>query len=307
VHNRILDLSEEPVGLSSRLDNLVLRREQQPQVAIPFESIAVVVASNPRVHASLAALSDLAAKGGVFIACDGARLPVAMMLPLHGNSTQTERISNQIEASLPIKKRTWQQIVRVKIRAQADTLQAIHGDDHGLFALAERVRSGDPQNLEAQAARRYWPLLFAGSGFVRDRDARDVNQLLNYGYAVLRAIVARAVCAAGLHPSVGIHHHNRYSAFTLADDLMEPLRVIVDRESYAILSTRKEEVSLDREVKAQLIGAMTKRFLYQEDARTLFDIVARIASSLNDVYAGSSRGLALPSFPGFFPPRDGEE
>jgi CRISP-associated protein Cas1 len=306
VHNRILDLSEEPVGLSSRLDNLVLRREQQSEVTIPFESIAVIVASNPRVHASLAALSDLAASGGVFIACDDARLPVAMMLPLHGNSTQTERISNQIEAPLPMKKRVWQQVVRAKICAQADTLQWIHGSDHGLSSLSERVRSGDPANLEAQAARRYWPLLFAGTGFVRDRDAKDVNQLLNYGYAVLRAIVARAVCAAGLHPSIGIHHHNKYSAFTLADDLMEPFRVVVDRESYAILSSRKEEVSLDREVKAQLIGALTGRFLHQGEARTLFDIVARIATSLNEVYAGSSKGLILPSFPGFFPSRDGE-
>ena len=129
---------------------------------------------------------------------------------------------------MPVCKRLWRQIVRAKIKAQAALLVELRGTDFGLGALVLRVRSGDPSNVEARAARRYWPHVFADLDFRRHRENEDQNILLNYGYAVLRAIIARAICAAGLHPSLGIHHHNRYNAFCLADDLMEPFRPAVD-------------------------------------------------------------------------------
>ena len=147
-----------------------------------------------------------------------------MLLPLVGHHLQARRFVAQAAASVPTKKRLWRQIVRAKIELQAHTLETLHGDSAGVRPLMRLVRSGDPENVEARAARAYWPLLFADDDFRRDHERGDQNRLLNYGYTVLRAIVARAICAAGLHPALGLHHHNQYSAFCLADDLMEPFR-----------------------------------------------------------------------------------
>jgi hypothetical protein len=169
----------------------------------------------------------------MFIVSNEKHLPAAMLLPLSTHSTQTERFARQAAVSLPTRKRAWQQIVQAKLRAQARLLEETTGADQGLHVMAGRVRSGDPDNLEAQAARVYWPALFgkeaSGEAFRRDPEGEGINVHLNYGYAVLRAIVARALCASGLHPSLGVHHHNRYDTFCLADDLMEPFRPLVDR------------------------------------------------------------------------------
>lgn len=300
MHDRIVDFSDEPVGLSVRYENLVVRRDGKDEVTIPLADVAVVVASHPQVVITQAVLAGLAAAGAVYVVCDANRLPSGMMLPLVGHFAQVERIQTQIGASLPTKKRSWAQVVQCKLRAQGDTLLDLTGDDGGLLDLSKRVRSGDPDNLEAQGARRYWERLFGSAPFTRDRDAEDANRFLNYGYAVLRAITARAVCAAGLHPSIGIHHHNRYSAFTLADDLMEPFRVVVDRSVVDLVDKRGSSAPMDKETKAVLIGALLARFGYEGEARTMFDIVQRVASSLASVCAGESGKLALPAFPGFF-------
>lgn len=268
---------------------------------MPLDDVAVVVASNPQITLTQAVLSGLSAAGAAIISCDERRLPVGMMLPLQGHYSQTERIARQLAAKLPVCKRLWQQVVRSKIEAQAAALRLEIGADGGLPALAKRVRSGDPENVEAQAARRYWLLIFGDRGFRRDREAEDINRVLNYGYAVLRAITARAVCAAGLHPSIGLHHHNRYSQFVLADDLMEPFRVVVDRAAVTIGKTWGPSPELDKSVKAELFAALTARFTYEGEARSLFDILARVAASLVGVFNGERRALALPSFGEFFP------
>jgi CRISPR-associated protein Cas1 len=207
-------------------------RDTQTQT-IPFADIAVLVTSHPQISFTQAVLAGLAAAGGMFIVSNEKHLPAAMLLPLSTHSTQTERFARQAGVSLPTRKRAWQQIVRAKLRAQARLLEEATGSDGGLGVMAGKVRSGDPDNLEAQAARIYWQALFgrgaSGEAFRRDPDGGGVNVHLNYGYAVLRAIVARALCASGLHPSLGVHHHNRYDTFCLADDLMEPFRPLVDR------------------------------------------------------------------------------
>ena len=160
--------------------------------------------------------------------------------------------------------------------------------------MAARVKSGDPGNLEGQAARRYWPALFDNPGFRRNPDLPDQNKNLNYGYAVLRAIVARAICAAGLHPSLGIHHHNRYDAFALADDLMEPFRPIVDRAVVAWLRENGPLEELTPKAKAALIQPLMGRFTVKGEERSLFDIAARTAVSLTKLFAGTAKTLALP-------------
>ncbi len=300
MHNRILDLSEEPAYLAVRNACLIIRRDDKPEISMPLDDVAVVVASHPQVTCTQAVLAGLSAAGAAFITCDTARLPVGMMLPLQGNFVQAERIARQIAAKLPVRKRLWQSIVQNKIRAQAATLELEVSDDAGLRAMADRVRSGDPENLEAQAARRYWTRIFGEESFRRDREAEGTNAVLNYGYAVLRAITARAVCASGLHPSIGVHHHNRYSQFTLADDLMEPFRVVVDRAAIAIRKTWGPEPSLDKHVKAALVEALTARYRLGDERRSLFDITSRVSSSLVEVFEGSATQLVLPKFPEFF-------
>ncbi len=226
--NHILDLSESPAYLHVNQSRLVIDRKDEPPVILPLAEVAVLIAAHAQVKFTQAVLAGLASAGGVFVVCDTRRLPVGMMLPLDAHHWQVTRFTQQAVAKLPTKKRLWQQVVRAKIIAQAGVLEEFSGADKGLRNLADEVRSGDPSNVEAQAARRYWSALF-GEGFRRDREAADANLLLNYGYGVLRAIVARAICAAGLHPSLGLHHHHRASGYPLADDLMEPFRAVVDR------------------------------------------------------------------------------
>ena len=265
---------------------------------VPLEEIAVVVVSHPQVTYSHAVLPGLAAAGAILIACDSKHMPAAMMLPLVTHSVQTERFAAQAKASVPTCKRLWQQFVKAKLEAQAQLLEYRSGNDHGLRALATEVRSGDPENLEGRGARLYWPALF-GEAFRRDREAQDLNRHLNYGYAVLRAITARAVCAAGLHPSLGIHHHNRYDAFCLADDVMEPFRPLVDRVVATLRDRYGPDLPMDRDAKRALLTSLLERYEFEEETRTLFDWVNRTASSLASVICEEAEKVDLPRLRNF--------
>ncbi len=294
--NRILDFSMEPARLSSRDEQLVIELSGRSPQRIPFGDIAVLIASHPHVRYSQAVLAALLDSGGLFVACDSRNMPRGMLLPLDSHSVQAERFRLQAAASLPIRKRLWQQIARAKIRAQGRLLEKLHGDDFGLRAMAARVRSGDSGNLEAQAAQRYWRRLFADASFRRNIDADDQNRCLNYGYAVLRAMVARAIASAGLHPTFGLHHANRYNAFALADDLMEPFRPIVDERVTRLTRENNVNQPLGTEQKAALIGALLERFRSSGESRSLFDWLGRAASSLVTAYEGGSKQLFLPEF-----------
>ncbi|MCC7012982.1 MAG: type II CRISPR-associated endonuclease Cas1 [Planctomycetes bacterium] len=298
--DRILDFSEEAVRLCVRHSNLVIRRADDSEVSLPLRDVAVVVVSHPAVSLTHPVLAGLAAAGATFVSCDDTRLPVGMMVPLQGNFVQAERLAAQVAATRPTGKRLWQSVVRAKVRAQAAVLVLEHGDDGGLASLADRVRSGDPDNIEAQVARAYWPQVFGDPRFERTRTAEDLNRHLNYGYTVLRAMTARAICAAGLHPCLGIHHHNRYSQFTLADDLMEPLRPVVDRAVLSIARTWGTDVAVTKETKAHMFEHLTARFCYRGEQRALFDVLTGISTSLLAVYEGRRKELDLPTFPMFF-------
>lgn len=312
--NRIIDLSERAVRLSVRNALLVIRFTGDPasgesgpgayrcerlgnpdETTVPLSDIAVLIASHPQVSLSHAVLSRLASAGGVFVACNEKHMPVSMLLPLAAHSLQTERLAKQASVPLPVKKRAWQAIVRAKIRAQSELLLERLESGCGLEGLAARVRSGDPQNIEAQAARIYWRELFGAGAFRRDPDSDGVNACLNYGYAVLRASVARAICGVGLHPSLGIHHHNRYDAFCLADDLMEPFRPLVDREVADLVTGLGKDFPLDLESKRIILRALLGRFTAEGESRTLFDWAARVASSLMSVIDGSGEALEIPA------------
>ena len=248
---------------------------------MPLAELAVVVVSHPQVTYTQAVLACLAESGGAFVACNRHYLPVGLFLPLVAHFAQAERFAAQ--ARRPTPPQTALEADRPREDPlQARTLQVLYGSDCGLLALVSQVRSGDTSNVEARA-RRYWPQLFLDVEFRRNRDNQDQNLLLNYGYAVLRAIIARAICAAGLHPSLGIHHHNRYNAYCLADDLMEPFRPIVDLAVVEYIGEHDEPYGVEAAAKQHLLARLTRRYLVDGAQRTLFDTVTRLAGSLADV------------------------
>jgi len=294
MNNRVLDFSAGGAYLSVKHEQLVVKREEAEPVTIPLEDVAVVVVSHPSVTYSHAVLSELMRHGGVFVTCDQRRMPSGMMLPLEGHHLQQERLEHQVGASVPLKKRAWQQVVQAKVSNQAAVLDRLHGTGMALASMAGKVQSGDPENIEGQAARKYWQALFPGERFLRGRDAGGANDLLNYGYGVVRALVARAIVGSGLHPSLGIHHHNRYDAFCLADDLMEPFRPVVDEAVALHLQEEGADLNLTPDTKRMLLAAVGGRVDVDGESRTLFDAASLLTASLALYYQGKRKKVTLP-------------
>lgn len=291
--DRMIDISS-PARLSIETARLVIHRQDCQDAAISLEEIAAVIVSHGCVLFTHAVLSELARVGAVFIVCDEKHLPVGMLLPLQTHHAQCEVFALQSAMPLPVKKRLWKQIIQAKVRAQGTLLQCVTGSTRGFSILEKKVRSGDPTNVEARAAKQYWSLLF-GKGFHRNGDEATVNGHLNYGYAILRGIVARSICAAGLHPSLSLHHHNRYDSFALADDLMEPFRPIVDSTVWTLKQQGQINDELTRDGKRRLLSALSDAQDYRNnESRTLFDITSRVASSLVHVIRGEATRLQLP-------------
>jgi CRISPR-associated protein Cas1 len=298
--DRIIDIAETAAYLHGRGELLCIQPKaadeaasSSPEVTIPFKELAAVVLTHPRVTCSRTALSGIAGAGAILVTCDDHFTPVAMMLPLTGYHAPARRMAAQADAGAPVRKRMWQQIIVAKVRAQAALLKRVRGDDFGLLNLASQVRSGDPENIEGQAARIYWPALFDSEEFLRNTGAVDQNRFLNYGYAVLRASVARAICASGLHPGLGLHHHHRNNAFCLADDLMEPFRPLIDAAVVEIVGDGKSDDALDKHLKARLIAPVMDRYKIKGQSRTLFDILARLTASVAAGFESSSAGTSL--------------
>lgn len=291
---RVLDFSEAKAYLSLRHEQLVIRAEEQREVTVPLAEIAAVILTSPRITATQPALAGLMRHGGSVIVCDDSHQPAGMMLPLNANTTQTQRMLAQMRASAPTGKRVWKQIVQEKIRSQAATLIQAGRGDGGLPALVALVRSGDPSNVEGRAAQRYWPLLFDDPNFRRRRDADDQNRLLNYGYAILRAAVARSICASGLHPSIGVHHHSRNNPWCLADDLMEPYRPLIDSAVVELVGLYGSDCPLDGKSKPRLVGVMTERLACNCEQRTVFDWIGRTTASLAQIFLGQANEIFYP-------------
>lgn len=294
---RILEIAN-PARLSVKDSQLVIEREGFLPFITPVNGINTLLLAHPQVILTEAVISRLAEVGAMIVTIDGRYLPVAITLPLQIHSLQTERLAAQIELGPIPRKRLWQQIVKAKIRAQANLLKELHGSDSGLAHSTARVRSGDASNLEAQSARRYWGLLFADPSFRRGADPNesgpDQNRHLDYGYTVLRAAVSRALCAAGLHPSIGLRHHNRYDPFCLAADLMEPFRPLIDRRVVSWIAHHPASAPLDSAAKKWLIEGVTMRYWIEPEERMLSDILFRVAGSLAAVLSGSRKMLDLP-------------
>lgn len=296
--DRVLDFSLEPARLSIRNALLVVEIGGVEKGAIPCEEIAAVLISHRQVTFTQSVLSELAKAGAITLTCDEKFMPAAMVLPVDAHHAQAERFRQQAALGLPRKKRLWQSVVRAKIRAQASAMLAVTGSDQGLNALVAKVTSGDTANVEARAARRYWSRIF-GADFTRSDPEDARNSFLNYGYAVLRAITARAICGAGLHPSFCLFHSNVHNPFGLADDLMEPFRPVVDRVAVHLASqaaAANRQCELAPEIKHQIIAAVVGRYEADGELRSLTDILVRVAQSLAAVIMGARESLWLPEW-----------
>lgn len=270
--------------------------KEQYRVTKPVEDLGVVVLDNKQITITLGLLEALLENNCAVITCDSKCLPVGLMLPLYGNTTQNERFRQQIEASLPLKKQLWQQTIKAKIENQASVLSDCSGEVVKCMRIwASDVRSGDPDNLEARAAAYYWKSLFPNIvGFTRDRDGVPPNNLLNYGYSILRAVVARGLVISGLLPTFGIHHHNRYNAYCLADDIMEPYRPYVDELVFRLVESYGSKIELSKEVKARLLTIPTIDVKIGGKRSPLMVAVGQTTASLYRCFTGELRRISYP-------------
>ena len=292
---KTVEFSTPGTRLSVANSQLVVERPDLPKATLPIEDLGVVIVDDIRATYTQSVFLSLLEAGATVLVTGRNHLPAGMMLPLDAYHVQTERHRAQVETSAPVRKRAWQAIVRAKIVQQATVLSHFTGSHGGLAPMARRVRSGDPDNLEAQAAQRYWPRLF-GKTFRRNREADGVNALLNYGYAVVRAAVARGVVAAGLIPSLGVHHRHRGNPFCLADDLLEPYRPYVDWRVRQMAGEDGESAPdlAERETRAELLSLLNETVHVGGRREPLLLAFHTSAASLCRTLTGGDRTLALP-------------
>lgn len=265
---------------------------------IPIEDIGIMILDHQRITITQGLIAALLDNNTALISCSDKRMPTGMLLPLQGNTVYSERFRQQIDASIPLKKQLWQQTVKAKIENQAAILsQHTLKSVARMYVMAKDVKSGDPDNYEAQAAVYYWKNIFEDMPyFVRDPDGTPPNNLLNYGYAILRATVARALVASGLLPVEGIHHHNRYNAYCLADDIMEPYRPYVDKLVIEIISKYDElPDSLTMNMKSDLLSIPIIDVSIGGKKRPLMIAVSETTASLAKCFSGELRKISYPN------------
>lgn len=294
-----------PAYLSLKMKQMVVRIPQKddgdlPSEAdmvrtVPIEDLGVIILDNKQITITQGLIDALLENNCALITCDSRRMPVGLMLPLAGNTIQNERFRSQLDSSLPLRKQLWQQTIEAKIRNQAAVLKYVTGQEHkNMLKWSDSVRSGDADNMEARAAVYYWKTIFPNDPcFIRDREDEGANALLNYGYAILRAVVARALVGAGLLPTLGIHHHNRYNAYCLADDIMEPYRPYVDKLVVEMLEDGAED-KLNATNKVKLLNIPVIEVKINEKRSPLMIAVSQTVSSLVKCYRGDCRKLIYP-------------
>lgn len=294
-----------PAYLSLKMKQMVVRipqkddgdlpSEEDMVRTVPIEDLGVIILDNKQITITQGLIDALLENNCALITCDSRRMPVGLMLPLAGNTIQNERFRSQLDSSLPLRKQLWQQTIESKIRNQAAVLKYVTGQEHkNMLKWSDSVRSGDADNMEARAAVYYWKTIFPNDPcFIRDREDEGANALLNYGYAILRAVVARALVGAGLLPTLGIHHHNRYNAYCLADDVMEPYRPYVDKLVVEMLEDGAED-KLNATNKVKLLNIPVIEVKINEKRSPLMIAVSQTVSSLVKCFRGDCRKLIYP-------------
>jgi CRISPR-associated protein Cas1 len=285
-------------------------KEEFRTATVPIEDIAVLIIDNPQVLISHALISKLLENNIAFITCNRAHHPTGMLLNLDGNTLQSQKFKHQLEVSVPLKKQLWQQTIQTKLYNQAQVLASRNHEQNYLHALCKQVKSGDTENLEAQGASYYWKHLFKEipsasdknkekerdnkKTFVRDREGLAPNHLFNYGYAILRACVARSLVGSGLLPTLGIHHRNQYNAYCLADDIMEPYRPYVDRAVCELIDGKEISDELTKEQKKHLLEIPAMDVHFENKTLPLMNALQYTTSSLAKCYEGKEKKIIYP-------------
>lgn len=299
-----------PTYLSLKNDQLVIKLpevekgefddnfKKQATKTIPIEDIGIVLLDHQQITITHGVIEKLLENNCALITCDSNRMPLGLMLPLCGNTVQSQRFTEQLEVTQPLKKQLWQQTIKAKIENQAHVLHTTQGGIvKNMLAWAEDVKSGDPDNYEARSAAYYWSNLFPSiNEFTRDREGIPPNNLLNYGYAILRAIVARALVSSGLPPTFGIHHHNKYNSYCLADDIMEPYRPFVDKLVIDIMNSGTPYDEITKDIKIKLLGIPVLDVIIGGKRNPLMIAVSQTTASLYKCYSGELRKIYYPHF-----------
>ncbi|MBS1775805.1 MAG: type II CRISPR-associated endonuclease Cas1 [Bacteroidetes bacterium] len=262
----------------------------------PIEDIGIVVLDHQQITISQALMAKLLDNNVALITCDQTHHPVGLMLNLHGHTLQSQKFKAQLETSIPLKKQLWQQTVSAKIANQAALLQAERAENKILIRYAREVKSGDSENHEAKAAAYYWKNLFPEYlSFTRQREGAPPNNLLNYGYAILRALTARSLVMSGLLPTLGIFHRNQYNAYCLADDIMEPYRPFVDRVVCRIVSMNGRFLELTPNMKKELLAIPAMDVVLDGERSPLMNAMQRTTASLAKCFEGATKKVLYPT------------
>lgn len=264
---------------------------------IPIEDIGIIILDHQQITITHNVFEELLNNNAAIISCNNQHLPTGLLLPLSGNTTQSERFQNQISASLPLKKQLWQQTISQKIINQAAILHTTRNTEiQCMLKWAQNVKSGDPDNLEGRAAAYYWPRLMNHQpNWTRSREGDWPNPILNYGYAILRAIVARSLVASGMLPTLGIHHHNRYNAYCLADDIMEPYRPYIDQLVIKLIHNYPSTTEITIGLKKQLLAIPILDVIINGKRSPLMVAVSQTTASLYKCFNGEIRKISYPS------------
>ncbi len=274
--------------------------EDMRSTTIPIEDIGVVILDHQQITISQALISKLLANNVALITCDNSHHPTGLMLNLDGNTIQAERFATQINASVPLKKQLWALTVEQKITNQAAILkQQNQGEHELLLAYSKQIRSGDPENVEGRAAAYYWKHIFGeDKKFIRDREGASPNHVLNYGYAIIRASIARALVGSGLMPTLGIHHRNKYNAYCLADDIMEPYRPVVDNIICQMLKEGQVADEITKENKQTILQLLAHDVMIDGEKSPLLIAMQRTSASLVKCFEGTQRKILYPEMVG---------
>lgn len=276
-------------------DTLSEKFKKEAFTTIPIEDIGVIVLDNERITITQGLLAALTEGKCAIVTCNSRHMPIGLQMCLDSNTLQNERFREQLDASEPLRKQMWQQTVIQKIRNQAKVLESVGAKNGNMLEWSKNVRSGDADNLEGRAAAYYWKNLFTGiDGFIRGQEEAPPNNLLNYGYAIVRAIVARSLAVAGLLPTFGIHHHNRYNAYCLADDIMEPYRPYVDMKVVEIVDRGGDYSEMTVNLKRELLGLATVDVNIDGHTSPLSVAAQTTAYSVQKCFEGVSRKIIYP-------------
>jgi len=291
---RTVDVSK-PSYLSLKNQQLLIDQEGKTVGRVPVEDLGILILEHPAITITQGVILACQKNNVALVFCDERHLPYSTLLPLsEGNQLHSKVLRQQIKISQPSKKRIWKKIVQEKIWEQGLTLKNLGKPHQELLSLSLKVKSGDSDNLEAQAARKYWPLLM-GKGFIRDFEAEGANALLNYGYSIVRAMIARALVGTGLHPALGLFHHNQYNGLALADDIMEPFRPWVDRIVYDILKNNAL-AKVDKVTKQLLLELLGKQVLWEKKKLPFLVVSHLLAAKLKMAYEKPTISLIWPEW-----------